>query len=101
MDFVGKVQLLILDDFGLLPLNDSYQEYLYEIISERYEKKSTIITSNRDFGEWIKVFNNQLIGSAAMDRLVHKAVKITIQGDSYRTMQFKKNQKQLFGDKKK
>lgn len=100
MDHVAKINLLILDDFGLLPVNDCYQEYLYEIISERYEKRATIITSNRDFSEWINIFANQLIGSAAMDRLVYKAIKITIEGDSYRTVNFKKKQKELFGEAK-
>lgn len=100
IEYVNKVQLLILDDFGLLPVNEKYQEYLYEIITERYEKKATIITSNRDFVEWIDVFTNQLIGSAAMDRLVHRAVKVTIEGDSFRTVLFRKKQKELFGNEK-
>ena len=91
-----KIPLLILDDFGLIQLNNNYQVYLYEIISERYEKASTMITSNRDFSEWVEVFDNPLMGSAAMDRLVHKAIKVTIPGDSFRTHQFKLNQKNIF-----
>ena len=90
-----KVPLLILDDFGLIPLNGNQQIYLYDIISYRYEKYSTIITSNRDFDEWINVFDNPLIGSAAMDRLVHKAIKLVIEGESYRSFNFKNNQKKL------
>jgi DNA replication protein DnaC len=96
MKRIIKIPLLILDDFGLIPLNKNYQVYLYEIISERYEIASTMITSNRDFSEWIDVFDNPLMGSAAMDRLVHKAIKITIPGDSFRTYQFKMNQKKIF-----
>jgi DNA replication protein DnaC len=96
MKRIIKIPLLILDDFGLIPLNKNYQVYLYEIISERYEIASTMITSNRDFSEWIDVFDNPLMGSAAMDRLVHKAIKITIPGDSFRTHQFKMNQKKIF-----
>jgi len=92
-----KIPLLILDDFGLIQLNNHYQVYLYDIIRERYETASTLITSNRDFSEWIEVFDNPLVGSAAMDRLVHKAIKITIPGDSFRTYQFKLNQKTVFG----
>jgi len=91
-----KTPLLILDDFGIIQLNKNYQVYLYEIISERYETASTMITSNRDFSEWIEIFENPLMGSAAMDRLVHKAIKITIPGDSFRTYQFKINQKNVF-----
>lgn len=96
MKKIIKTPLLILDDFGLIPLNNNYQLYLYEIINERYDKGSMIITSNRDFSEWIAVFDNPLLGSAAMDRLVHKAIKVAIDGDSFRTRQFKNNQKQIF-----
>ena len=96
MKRIIKIPLLILDDFGLIPLNKNYQVYLYEIISERYERASTMITSNRDFSEWIEIFDNPLMGSAAMDRLVHNAVKITIPGDSFRNYQFKMNQKKVF-----
>ncbi len=64
--------LLILDDFGLQSMQPSQQEDLYEVICKRYEKKAMIITSNRDLTEWASIFSNPLIGSAAMDRLVHK-----------------------------
>lgn len=90
-----KVPLLILDDFGLRELSDNNQADLYEIISERYEKASTIITSNRDFNEWPLVFNNPLMGSAAMDRLVHRAIKIVIDGKSYRLNNFINSSKNL------
>ena len=86
-----KQPLLILDDFGLKDLKKDQQEDLYEVISERYERASTIITSNRDFSEWPLVFSNPLMGSAAMDRLVHKAIKIVIEGKSYRLNSFIKN----------
>jgi len=96
MKTIIKIPLLIIDDFGLIPLNNRYQIYLYEIISNRYEKGSIIITSNRDFSEWIEIFDNPLMGSAAMDRLVHKAIKIAIEGESYRTYYFKMQQKKIF-----
>lgn len=80
--------LLILDDFGLRELSEEGQADLYEIIAERYDKTSTIITSNRDFNEWPAVFSNPLMGSAAMDRLVHRAIKIVIDGKSYRLNSF-------------
>jgi DNA replication protein DnaC len=90
---VGAVDLLILDDFGLTPLSEGQQADLYELICERYEKHSLIITSNRDFNEWPLVFANPLMGSAAMDRLVHRAVKIVIEGKSYRVDSFVKRSK--------
>ena len=71
------------------PWSHLQQEDLYEVICERYEKKAMIITSNRDLTEWASVFSNPLIGSAAMDRLVHKGTEIIIEGESYRLDQFK------------
>lgn len=88
---VIKTPLLILDDFGLQPLNESQQDDLYQLIAERYEKSSTIITSNRDFDEWPGIFANPLLGSAALDRLVHKGIQIIIEGNSYRLAEFKKS----------
>ena len=90
---IGAVQLLIVDDFGLTSLSEQQQAELYEIICDRYERASTIITSNRDFGEWPTVFSNPLMGSAAMDRLVHRAVKLVIEGKSYRVENFIKRAK--------
>jgi DNA replication protein DnaC len=91
---VGAVGLLVLDDFGLTPLSEAQQTDLYEVICDRYEKRSSIITSNRDFNEWPMVFANPLMGSAAMDRLVHRAVKIVIEGKSFRVDSFVKRSKQ-------
>lgn len=85
-----KMPLIILDDFGLQPLNEAQQTDLYELIAERYEKRSTIITSNRDFDEWPSIFANPLIGTAALDRLVHRGIQLIIEGTSYRLEQFKK-----------
>lgn len=87
---VIKTPLLILDDFALQALNEAQQTDLYQLIAERYEKNSTIITSNRDFDEWPSVFTNPLLGSAALDRLVHKGIQIVIEGSSYRLAEFKK-----------
>jgi len=87
---VIKVPILVLDDFGLQPLNEAQQTDLYQLIAGRYEKSSTIITSNRDFDEWPSVFTNALIGTAALDRLVHRGVQVVIEGNSYRLAEFKK-----------
>lgn len=92
---VIKVPLLILDDFGLKPLSEDSQSDLYEVICERYEKAPTIITSNRDMGEWPSVFSNPLMGSAAIDRLVHRATRIVIEGKSYRLDNFARTSKSL------
>ncbi|MGD0878742.1 MAG: IS21-like element helper ATPase IstB [Anaerolineales bacterium] len=76
--------LLILDDFGLQPISPQAAQDLYEIISERYERGSMIITSNRAFEEWGEVFTNDLLASAALDRLTHHAHTLIIRGDSFR-----------------
>jgi DNA replication protein DnaC len=88
---VIKTPVLILDDFALQPLNEAQQNDLYQLIAERYEKSSTIITSNRDFDEWPSIFANALLGSAALDRLVHRGIQIIIEGGSYRLAEFKKS----------
>jgi DNA replication protein DnaC len=90
LDQVKNVSLLVLDDFGLQSLNESQQEDLYNLIVHRYERNSMIITSNRDFDEWPGIFSNPLLGSAALDRLVHKGMQIVIEGESYRLAEFKK-----------
>jgi DNA replication protein DnaC len=81
---VLTVDLLVLDDFGLQPLSSQAAQDLYEIISERYERGSLIITSNRAFEEWTEVFGNELLASAALDRLTHHAHTLIIRGESYR-----------------
>jgi DNA replication protein DnaC len=79
-----RCDLLILDDFGLQVLPPAAIQDLYEIICERYEHGSILVTSNRAFEEWAEVFNNDLLSSAALDRLTHHAHSLVIQGESYR-----------------
>jgi DNA replication protein DnaC len=81
---VLNANLLILDDFGLQPLSAQAIQDLYDIISERYEHASIIITSNRAFEEWADVFANDLLASAALDRLTHHAHTLIVRGQSYR-----------------
>lgn len=83
-----KIPLLILDDFGLNELTQTQQDDFYELICGRYEKASTIFTSNRDMSEWPSVFTNTLLGSAAVDRMAHGSIKIIIEGKSYRIENF-------------
>lgn len=76
--------LLVLDDFGLQTLPPSSIQDLYEIISDRYERGSIIVTSNRSFDEWHEVFCNELLASAALDRLTHHSHLLVITGESFR-----------------
>jgi len=87
---VMNADLLILDDFGLQPLSAQAVQDLYDIISERYERDSLIVTSNRAFEEWADVFANDLLASAALDRLTHHAHTLIIRGESYRQRQRRK-----------
>jgi DNA replication protein DnaC len=79
-----SVDLLILDDFGLKPLTQFQSDDFYEIINERYMKKSTIFTGNRTVEDWHKLFPDPVIANSAMDRIAHNAHQITMTGESYR-----------------
>jgi len=78
--------LLVLDDFGLRPLSAQGVDDLYEIITRRYERRSMIITSNRAMEEWGELFGNDLLASAALDRLTHHSQTLVIRGRSYRQL---------------
>lgn len=92
---VLNVDLLMLDDFGLQPLSPQATQDLYEIIRDRYERGSMIITSNRAFEEWTEVFGNDLLASAALDRLTHHCHTLIIRGQSYRQ---RSRRKEVKGD---
>ncbi|MDH3675464.1 MAG: IS21-like element helper ATPase IstB [Anaerolineae bacterium] len=89
------VDLLVLDDFGLQPLTAQAAQDLYDIIAHRYETTSLIITSNRAFEEWSEVFGNDLLASAALDRLTHHCHTLVIRGQSYRQLS---RRKEVSGD---
>ena len=76
--------MLVIDDLGLRPLKGEEPIDLYEIIRLRYERGSTIITSNRDTDELHQLFGDPLLASAAMDRLLHGAHILRLVGDTYR-----------------
>ena len=79
-----KVPLIIIDDFGLKPLKSPHDEDLHDLIDERYERGSTIVTSNLEFSEWCDPFPNKLLGIASLDRLRDNAYRVVLDGDSYR-----------------
>lgn len=79
-----RPDVLILDDFGLRPLVPPGPEDLYEVIAERYERGSIILTSNRAPSEWPELFGNPLLASAGLDRLAHHAETVVITGKSFR-----------------
>lgn len=78
------VDVLLLDDLGLKTLDTQEAEDLYELIRVRYERRSIVLTSNRDESELAELFPDPLLASAAMDRLLHNAHCVTLTGPSYR-----------------
>ncbi len=80
-----RPDLLILDDFGLKPIQPPGPEDLYDIINERYEKGSILLTSNRAPSEWPDIFLDPLLASAGLDRLLDRAEVVIIRGASFRT----------------
>jgi DNA replication protein DnaC len=85
-----RPNLLVLDDFGLKPLRAPGPEDLYDVINERYERASVLLTSNRDRSEWAELFGEPLLASAALDRLTHGAHFVEITGQSFRAEHTKK-----------
>nr|WP_246540498.1 ATP-binding protein [sulfur-oxidizing endosymbiont of Gigantopelta aegis] len=80
-----KPEILILDELGYLPIDKNGADMLFQIISGRYEVGSTVITTNRAFKDWPEIFNNDsTLTSALLDRLLHHAQTVVIEGKSYR-----------------
>ena len=78
------LDLLIIDDFGLRPMEARQEDLFHELISERYERCATIVTSNLDYSEWGAAFSNKLLGAATIDRLRHGAYRLVLDTESYR-----------------
>ena len=77
--------ILIMDELGYLPIDKAGADLLFQVISERYEKGSIILTTNQPYKQWARVFNNDAtLASAVLDRLLHHAHTVTVQGRSYR-----------------
>lgn len=81
-----RPDLLVLDDFGLKPLSAPAPSDLYDVINERYETGSIVVTSNRAPAEWPELFGDPLLASAGLDRLAHHAETLILTGRSYRTL---------------
>jgi DNA replication protein DnaC len=79
-----RVDLLVIDDFGLKPMQPPAAQDLYDVINERYERSSILLTSNRAPAEWATWFADPLLASAGLDRLSHRAHVLIITGASYR-----------------
>ena len=81
---IQKHNLLIIDDFGLHPLNEQSKLILLELLEDRYADNSTLITSQFPINQWHDIISNPTIADAICDRLVHNAYKIDLKGESMR-----------------
>jgi len=84
LNTLAKYKLLIIDEIGYLPLDKEGANLFFQVIVRKYEKHSIIITSNRRFSEWDEVFGDKIIAAAILDRLLHHAYVIAINGKSFR-----------------
>ena len=82
--FLARNALLIVDEIGYLPLSKGGANLFFQLVNARYERGAMILTSNRSFKEWGEVFGDNVVAAALLDRLLHHAVVIQIEGNSYR-----------------
>lgn len=91
---LGRYKLLIIDEIGYLPMDIQGANLFFQLIARRYEKASTIFTSNKTFSQWNDVFTDLTIASAILDRVLHHCSVIHIKGESYRLKERKEYMKQ-------
>src|ERR1700757_1905062 len=92
---LAAYKLLIIDELGYVPLSTTGAELLFEVFSQRYERGSTLVTSNLPFDEWTGVFGSERLTGALLDRLTHHVHILEMNGDSYRLKQSKQRQRQM------
>jgi DNA replication protein DnaC len=85
----AKVSLLVLDEVGYLAFDNRNADLLFQVVSRRYEKKSLVLTTNLAFADWPTVFPNATCATALIDRIIHHADVIAIEGESYRLREAK------------
>lgn len=81
-------KLLIIDELGYLPISKNDSKLFFQLIDRRYEKSSTVITTNINFSQWDEIFGDPMIANAIIDRLFHHATVVTIKGKSYRLQSY-------------
>src|ERR1700712_5608762 len=85
--YLCRTQLLIIDEIGYVTLGAAAGNLFFQLVNARYERGAMILTSNRGFAEWGDVFGDQVVATALLDRLLHHAVVVQIEGASYRMRQ--------------
>jgi DNA replication protein DnaC len=87
---MASFELLIVDELGFVPLSKTGAELLFEVFSQRYERNSTLVTSNLPFQEWTEIMGSERLTGALLDRLTHHVHILEMNGDSYRLKQSKR-----------
>jgi DNA replication protein DnaC len=90
----ARPALLVIDEVGYLSYSNRHADLMFELISRRYQNKSTLITTNRAFAEWREVFPNAACVVSLVDRLVHRAEIVAIEGESYRAKEARERAEQ-------
>ena len=85
--YLCRAALLVVDEIGYLPITPGGANLFFQLVNARYEKGAMILTSNRGFAEWGEIFGDPIVATALLDRLLHHAVVIQIEGSSYRLRQ--------------
>lgn len=84
LKYFSKYKLLIIDELGYLPIDKDDSKLFFQMIDMRYEKKSTILTTNINFNNWDEVFYDSIVASAILDRILHHPHILSISGKTYR-----------------
>lgn len=87
LNVLKKVELIVIDEVGFVPLHKDAAELLFQVVSDCYERKSLIITSNLEFSQWNTVFGDNRLTAALIDRLIHHSHIVIFSGESYRLAQ--------------
>ncbi|VWD64616.1 DNA replication protein [Burkholderia lata] len=82
--FLARNSLLIVDEIGYLPIGSNGGNLFFQLVNACYERCAIILTSNRSFGEWGEVFGDSVVAAVLLDRLLHHAIVVQIEGTSYR-----------------
>ena len=94
---IAAYELLIVDELGFVPLSKTGAELLFEMLSQRYERGSTMVTSNLPFAEWTEVLGSERLTGALLDRLTHHVHILEMNGDSYRLKQSRRKREPASG----
>lgn len=88
LKYINRYKLLVVDELGYLPIDKEDSNLFFQLIDMRYEKKSTILTTNINFNDWDSIFNDAVVANAILDRVLHHSKVITINGRSYRVKDY-------------